>query len=238
MLSLCLVRHGQSLWNKQNKFTGWIDVDLTEEGKLEALKAGKFIKKEKYNFDIAYTSILKRANHTLDIILEEIDQSNIEIKKSWMINERHYGSLQGLNKKETAKKYGKNQVHEWRRGYDVKPPPLDKLDKSHPQFNELFKNIPSNLIPNSESLKDTYKRTIQYWNTEIINSFKEEKNILIVAHGNSLRALCKYLLEIKDNDIQKLEIPTGNPLIIEFENKEIKKIFYLDEQRKNELPVV
>ena len=238
MSSLCLVRHGQSLWNKENKFTGWIDIDLTEEGKLEAQKSGEFIKKGKYNFDIAYTSILIRANHTLDIILKEINQSSIEIKKSWLINERHYGALQGLNKQETAKKYGKDQVHAWRRGYDIKPPPLKKSDKSHPKFDELFKNIPTHLLPDSESLKDTYKRTIQYWDTEMVNSFNQGKNILIVAHGNSLRALCKYLLKIEDSNIQQLEIPTGNPLIIEFENKKIKKIFYLDEQRKNELPAV
>lgn len=219
MIKLVLVRHGQSEWNLANKFTGWTDVDLSEQGIREAKEAGQLLKEKGYEFDIAYTSTLKRANRTLDLILEELDQTDIPIKYSYRLNERHYGALQGLNKAETAKKYGKEQVHIWRRSADVRPPELSLDDPRHPRFDEKYKDLPPEDQPASEHLLDTVKRVLPYWESDIKPSLLEGKRIIISAHGNSLRALVKYLDNISDADIMKVEIPTGKPLVYELDEK-------------------
>ena len=213
MIKLVLVRHGESIWNLENKFTGWTDVDLSENGIREAQKAGFLLKKKGYTFDIAYTSVLKRANHTLDIILEELEET-IPIFKSWRLNERHYGALQGLNKDETRKKYGDEQVKLWRRSYDVCPPALTSDD---PRYLKML-NTYNEYIPHTECLKDTIERVIPYWKNTIVPSLKEGKKVIIVAHGNSLRGLIKYLDSIKDEEIVNLEIPTGKPIVYELDD--------------------
>ena len=227
MIKLVLVRHGQSVWNLENKFTGWTDVGLSENGINEAIEAGLVLKEKGYTFDIAYTSVLKRANDTLDYILKELGEENINIVKSWRLNERHYGALQGLNKKETALKYGDDQVHIWRRSYDVKPPELSDDD---PRYLEM-KSVYSEYIPHTECLKDTILRVIPFWNSDIKKSLLEDKKVIIVAHGNSLRGLIKYLDNISDEDIVHLEIPTGNPLVYELDDN-LKPIrhYYLKEE--------
>ena len=226
MIKLVLVRHGESVWNLENKFTGWTDVDLSENGIKEAIEAGKVLKEKGYTFDIAYTSVLKRANRTLDYILNELEL-NIPIYKSWHLNERHYGALQGLNKKETALKYGDEQVHIWRRSYDVKPPALEDNDE---RFLEM-KSDYTEYIPHTECLKDTVERVIPYWKNEILPNLKDNKKIIIVAHGNSLRGLIKYLDNISDEEIVKLEIETGNPICYEPDDN-LKPIrhYYLKEK--------
>ena len=225
MHKVVLVRHGQSVWNLENKFTGWTDVDLSENGINEAKSAGKLLKENGYTFDVAYTSVLKRANHTLDLILKELD-INIPINYNWRLNERHYGALQGLNKKETALKYGEEQVHIWRRSYDVLPPSLDDDD---PRYIEMLDNY-SEYVPHTECLKDTVLRVIPYWNSDILPSIKDGKKVIIVAHGNSLRGLIKYLDNISDEEIMNVEIPTGTPLVYELDD-EYKPIrhYYLTE---------
>ena len=224
MIKLVLVRHGQSAWNLENKFTGWTDVPLSENGVNEAIEAGKILKEKGFTFDIAYTSVLKRANDTLDLILKELGEENIPINKSWRLNERHYGALQGLNKKETADKYGEEQVHVWRRSYDVKPPSLSDEDERYLDM----KNKYTEYIPHTECLKDTIERVIPYWNDEIKKSLLENKKVIIAAHGNSLRGLIKYLDNISDDEIVNLEIPTGNPLVYELdENLKPIKHYYL-----------
>ncbi|MAW17417.1 MAG: 2,3-bisphosphoglycerate-dependent phosphoglycerate mutase [Candidatus Pelagibacter sp. TMED272] len=231
MSKLILVRHGQSTWNAENRFTGWVDVDLSEKGILEAQKSGRLIKNLNINIDVSYTSFLKRAIKTLTTILQE---NNLELKfnTSWEINERHYGSLTGLNKEETKKKIGEEQFKKYRRSWDIPPPPIDEKDKNHSLFSPLNASIPVGMIPFTESLKDTYNRVIPYYQKEIEKHIKENKNILISAHGNSLRSLCKYLFKISDQMINQLEIPTGNPLIIELDNiLQIQKYYYLDETR-------
>ncbi len=226
MIKLVLVRHGESLWNLENKFTGWTDVDLSENGIKEAIEAGKVLKEKGFTFDIAYTSVLKRANRTLDFILKELDL-NIPIYKSWHLNERHYGALQGLNKQETANKYGDEQVHIWRRSYDVKPPSLEDNDE---RYLDMLDNY-TEYIPHTECLKDTVERVIPYWENEILPNLKEGKKIIIVAHGNSLRGLIKYLDNISDEEIVKLEIETGNPICYELDDN-LKPIrhYYLKEK--------
>lgn len=214
MIKLILVRHGESIWNLENKFTGWTDVDLSVNGIKEAKEAGIELKNQGFSFDIAYTSDLKRANHTLDLILDELGEKDIPIIKDWHLNERHYGSLQGLNKAETANKYGDEQVHIWRRSYDICPPSLDDND---PRYIEA-KNKYGSIAPHSESLKDTIARVIPYWNQEILPKIKEGKKIIIVAHGNSLRGLIKYLDHVSDEDIVNLEIKTGNPICYELDD--------------------
>ncbi len=214
MIKLVLVRHGQSAWNLENRFTGWTDVDLSEQGVEEAIEAGKVLKENGYTFDVAYTSVLKRANRTLDIILEELNEKDIPIHKHWRLNERHYGALQGLNKKDTADKYGDEQVHIWRRSYDVQPPALDDNDERYLEM----KNNYSEYIPHTECLKDTVERVLPYWESDILPSLKENKKVIIVAHGNSLRGLIKYLDNISDDEIVGLEIPTGNPLVYELDD--------------------
>ena len=231
MSKLILTRHGQSVWNAENRFTGWVDVDLSEKGVLEAKKSGHLIKKLNIDIDVSYTSFLKRAIKTLTTILQENNLEN-KFNTSWEINERHYGSLTGLNKEETKKKIGEEQFKKYRRSWDVAPPPMTEDDNNKSLFSPLNVGIPTGMIPFTESLKNTYDRVIPYYKKEIENQIQKNKNVLISAHGNSLRALCKYLFKISDQKINELEIPTGNPLIIEFNNSlVIKKYYYLDEKR-------
>ncbi len=228
MIKLVLVRHGESIWNLENRFTGWTDVDLSENGIKEAIEAGKALKEKGYTFDIAYTSVLKRANKTLDYILDELDLKDISVIKSWRLNERHYGALQGLNKDEIREKYGEEQVHLWRRSFTVKPPALDYTDPRFPGNDDIYKDVPLNELPTCESLSDVYNRVIPYYNETILPSIKMGKNVIISAHGNSLRALCKYLNNISDDDIAKFEIKTGEILVYEFNEKnEIKEHYKL-----------
>jgi 2,3-bisphosphoglycerate-dependent phosphoglycerate mutase len=223
MAEIVLLRHGESTWNMENRFTGWTDVDLSEKGVEEAHSAGRILKQEGYIFDEAYTSLLKRAIRTLWIALEELDLLWIPEYKSWRLNERHYGALQGLNKAETAKKYGDEQVHIWRRSYDIPPPVLEKTDPRYPGMELKYKTMKEEDIPLTESLKLTVDRFLPYWHEVIAPRVKEGKKIIIVAHGNSLRALVKYLDNISDEDIPGLNIPTGVPLVYEL-NDELKPI--------------
>jgi len=218
MIKLVLVRHGQSEWNLENRFTGWTDVELTEQGMKEAEEAGIALREQGFHFDLAYTSVLKRAEHTLDLILKEMGEENIEIKRNWRLNERHYGALQGLNKDETKEKYGAEQVLLWRRSTDVRPPELDVTDPRYPGNDPKYKDLTEDELPKTENLIDTIKRVTQYWNSDIEKSLKEGKNVIIVAHGNSLRGLMKYLDNISDEDIIKLEIQTGNPICYELDD--------------------
>ncbi|SKC67207.1 2,3-bisphosphoglycerate-dependent phosphoglycerate mutase [[Eubacterium] yurii] len=223
-MKLVMIRHGQSQWNLENRFTGWKDVDLSEQGVQEAKKAGEDLKKDGFVFDIAYTSYQKRAIKTLNIVLEEIDELYIPVVKSWRLNERHYGALQGLNKAETAKKYGDEQVHIWRRSFDVPPPALEDDDERNVRFDAKYKDLDPKDMPKGESLKDTINRVMPFWESDISKSIKDRKNVIIAAHGNSLRALIKYLLEIDNEKILDLNLPTGVPLIFEIdENLKITK---------------
>ena len=232
MSKLILIRHGQSIWNAENKFTGWVDVGLSEQGILEAKKSGKLIKNLNINIDKSYTSFLKRAIKTLVIILEE-NNLKLKLNSSWEINERHYGSLTGLNKEETKQKIGEEQFKKYRRSWNIAPPLMSKNDKNNSLFSPLNVNIPQDLIPFTESLKDTYNRVIPFYESKIKTDLQNAKNIIIAAHGNSLRALCKKLFNISDQKINELEIPTGNPLVIEFDQiLEIKDIKYLDKSRE------
>jgi len=232
MNNLILVRHGQSFWNKERRFTGWADIDLTEHGKFEARCAGQLIKELHIEFDAYFTSVQKRAINTIEIILDILNKKNSEIKKAWELNERHYGALTGLNKDEMMKKHGKQQVQIWRRSFDVPPPPMKKTHPNHPSKNKTYINIPTNKIPNCESLKNTFERVIPFYEKNIKPILSSNKNILISAHGNSLRALCKKLLNISDKKIINFEMPTGNPLLIVFdENLKVKKYKYLDAKR-------
>lgn len=212
-MKLVLVRHGQSIWNKENLFTGWTDVDLTEEGWQEATQAGELLRNEGFDFDCCYTSYLKRAVHTLDAILTELDQVWLPVEKAWELNERHYGALQGLNKAETAQIYGEDQVKIWRRSYDVKPPLLDVDDVRCPRIQEQYRNVQSIDLPLGESLEDTIARVVPYYCDVILPQMQEGKRIIIVAHGNSLRALVKYLEKMSPEEIVEVNIPTGIPLI-------------------------
>ena len=218
MIKLVLVRHGESVWNKENKFTGWTDVDLSDEGIEFAKKAGVTLYENNFDFDIVYTSVLKRAIDTCNLIINEMKDIDLTIKRSYMLNERHYGALQGLDKKETAEKYGDEQVHLWRRGYSVKPPELSKDDPRYRGNDPLYRNVDKKLLPLSESLEDTVKRVVAYYNEEIVPNLKDNKKIMIVAHGNSLRGLIKYLDNISDEDIMNVEIPTGVPLVYELDD--------------------
>ena len=234
MSFLILIRHGQSIWNLQNRFTGWVDIDLTEKGEKEAEKAGSLIKIRNINIDYYYSSIQIRANNTLKIIQEILNDKKNFIR-AWQLNERHYGALTGLNKTEMKKKIGEEKVHEFRRSWDVKPDPLDKESPYHPYNIEIYKKILKENIPDTESLKDTYERVIKYFKAEIEKKLAK-KNILISAHGNSIRALCKYLFKLDNDQISKLEVPTGNPLIIELkENLKIGNCEYLDKARAKDL---
>ncbi len=228
---LVLVRHGQSTWNLENRFTGWTDVGLSDQGVEEAHTAGKLILKEGYKFDIAYTSVLKRAIKTLWIMLEELDLEWLPIINAWQLNERHYGALQGLNKAETAVKFGEGQVKLWRRSYDVPPPPLDLDDPRHPRFDPRYAGLKPEELPKCESLKDTVARMLPYWFSTIAPTIKSGKKVLVSAHGNSLRALVKYLDDVSEEDIVELNIPTGIPLIYELD-ADLKPIthYYLGDE--------
>ena len=235
MSYLVLVRHGQSVWNLEKKFTGWVDVDLTENGKSEAKKAGELISKNNLLIDHYFSSVQLRAKNTLKIILEELKDNKTPIE-AWELNERHYGVLTGLNKDEMKIKLGEDKVHQFRRSWDLRPEPLNIENPYHPSNIEIYKNIPQDRIPSTESLKDTYERVIDFYKKkiEIINN----KNILISAHGNSIRALCKYLFDLDNGEVSKLEIPTGNPLLIELSNeKKIIRAKYLDPARAKDLLV-
>ncbi len=218
MKKIVLIRHGESVWNKENLFTGWMDVTLSEKGLEEAKKAGQVLKKEGYKFDKAHTSLLTRAIKTLNIALEEMGELWVEVVKAWELNERHYGSLQGLNKSQTAEKYGEDQVKIWRRSYDTPPPALEEDDDRAASKDRRYANIDKNNLPLTECLKDTVARVIPYWENVILKDLKEGKNIIIAAHGNSLRALVKYLDNISDEDIVELNIPTGMPLVYELDD--------------------
>ena len=218
MPTLVLLRHGESTWNQENRFTGWTDVDLTEKGRAEAAKAGQLLKAEGLAFDVAYTSLLKRAIRTCWIALDELDQLWLPVCRSWRLNERHYGALQGLNKKETAERHGEAQVKIWRRSYDIPPPPLDPSDPRHAANDPRYASLPRADLPLTESLKDTIVRFLPYWDDTIGPSIKDGKRVLIAAHGNSLRALVKYLDRISDEDIVELNIPTGVPLVYELDD--------------------
>ena len=233
MSHLILVRHGQSEWNLQKRFTGWVDVDLAANGRLEACKAGELIKELKLDLNFFFCSYQKRAIETLNLILNTLRIKNNNIIKAWELNERHYGSLTGLNKEEMKKKLGEAKIHEFRRSWDVAPDPLSKNNPYHPLNIEIYKDIPKDKIPDTESLKNTYERVIKYFEKNIND--KIDKNVLVAAHGNSIRALCKYLFKINEKDISKLEIPTGNPLVLEFNNRIIKNARYLDKKRAKNL---
>ena len=216
-MKLVLIRHGESQWNLENKFTGWKDVDLSPKGVEEAKAGGKALREKGLVFDVAYTSYLKRAIKTLNYVLEELDELYIPIYKSWRLNERLYGALQGLNKAETAKKYGDDQVLIWRRSFDVAPPAIDKSSEYYPKSDRRYADLTDEEAPLGESLKDTIARVLPYWHSDISKSLKEGKNVIVAAHGNSLRALIKYLLNISDEDILKLNLTTGKPLIFEID---------------------
>jgi 2,3-bisphosphoglycerate-dependent phosphoglycerate mutase len=218
MIKLVLLRHGESEWNLANKFTGWTDVDLTLKGIRQARKAGELLTKEGFEFDKAYTSVLKRAIRTLWITLDEMDQMWIPVERSWKLNERHYGALQGLNKAETAAKYGDEQVLIWRRSYATRPPMLDPDDPRNARFERKYKDVPPEQIPLGECLADTVQRVIPYWNEKIVPDLHAGKQLIIAAHGNSLRALVKHLDNISDEDILQLNIPTGIPLVYELDD--------------------
>lgn len=231
MIKLVLLRHGESVWNKENRFTGWTDVDLSEKGFEEAKAGGKLLKEAGFEFDLAHTSVLKRAIRTLNIVLDELDLMWIPVKKSWRLNERHYGALQGLNKAETAAKHGEEQVFIWRRSYDIPPPPLSQDDKRNPRFDPRYKHLNPNEIPVTEALKNTVERFVPYWNEAIVPDLKAGARVLIAAHGNSIRALLKYLENIPDDEIVELNIPTAVPLVYELTDdlKPIKR-YYLGNQ--------
>lgn len=218
MINLVLVRHGQSIWNLENKFTGWTDVGLSSNGVNEAIEAGKVLKEKGFTFDLAYTSVLKRAEDTLTYILKEMNEEDIEIRRSWKLNERHYGALQGLNKDETRKKYGDEQVLLWRRSATVRPPKLELTDSRYPGNDPKYSNLTKEELPRTENLVDTIKRVVEYFKEEIEPELKNNKKIIIVAHGNSLRGLIKYLDNISDEDIISLELETGNPICYELED--------------------
>ena len=218
MIKLVLVRHGQSMWNLENRFTGWTDVELSEQGIKEAKEAGKVLKEKGYGFDVAYTSVLKRANDTLEYILEELGEQDIPVKKSWRLNERHYGALQGLNKDETKEKYGAEQVLLWRRSTDVRPPALSKDDERYPGNDPKYIELTENELPTTENLIDTIDRVMVYWNSDIVKDLEAGKRVIIAAHGNSLRGLIKYLDNMTDEEVIKLELQTGNPICYELDD--------------------
>ncbi|MCB0100988.1 MAG: 2,3-diphosphoglycerate-dependent phosphoglycerate mutase [Anaerolineales bacterium] len=228
MYKLVLVRHGQSAWNLENRFTGWTDVDLTELGKAEAAEAGKLLKEAGFDFDIAYTSVLKRAIKTLGVIQDVMNLDWLPVVRAWQLNERHYGALQGLNKAETAQEYGEDQVKIWRRSYDVPPPALELTDERHPKFDRRYASLTPEQQPATESLKITLDRVLPYWTSTLAPEIRSGKQVLIVAHGNSIRALVKYLDNVSEADIVELNIPTGLPLVYELdENLKPIKNYYL-----------
>lgn len=230
MYKVVFLRHGESEWNLENRFTGWTDVNLSENGIKEALEAGKLLSKEGYVFDLAYNSLLTRAIKTLNIILEEMNLSWIPVKKTWRLNERHYGALQGLNKVETVEKHGEAQVKIWRRSYDIAPPELSLKDHRHPYHDPRYKEFAQDMLPSTECLKDTVARVLPYWHDEIVPKVKSGKKVIVVAHGNSIRALIKYLDNLSEEDIVEYNVPTGIPLLYELDKdmKAIKKNYLGD----------
>jgi len=235
MAHLILVRHGQSVWNLEKRFTGWVDVDLTGQGKLEACKAGEYIKEAKIDISYFYSSFQLRAINTLKFIQDTLRDQREPIR-AWQLNERHYGALTGLNKDEMKEKLGEDKIHAFRRSWDIKPDPLSKNNPYHPLNIEIYKNIPKENIPDTESLKDTYERVMKFYIDEIQEKLKNDQNILISAHGNSIRALCKFLFKLDNQKIALLEIPTGNPLLISLDSKQnIKECSYLDQDRAKDL---
>lgn len=218
MKKVVLIRHGESVWNMENRFTGWTDVDLSPKGLEEAHEAGKLLKAQGYRFDMAYTSYLKRAIKTMNVVLEEMDQLWIPVEKTWRLNEKHYGNLQGLNKAETAEKYGDAQVKIWRRSYDIAPNPMAADDDRSPMREAKYANVDKNLLPLTESLKDTVNRIVPYWTQTIVPALKNQDQILIAAHGNSLRGIIKYIKGISDADIVSLNLPTAVPYLFEFDD--------------------
>ena len=236
MSHLILIRHGQSEWNLKNRFTGWVDVELSAQGKLEACKAGEMIKGQKIKFDYFYTSYQKRAIETLKLITTTLRAKDVETTKAWQLNERHYGALTGLNKDEMKKKIGEKKVHEFRRSWNISPEPLSKNNPYHPLNIDTYKNVPKKNIPDTESLEDTFNRVYPYFLEEIMTKLKKNKNILVSAHGNSIRAICKFLFQLDEIKITNLEIPTGNPLQIFFDSKnKIDFCRYLDKERAKDL---
>ena len=233
MIKLVLLRHGESVWNKENKFTGWYDSDLSEKGITEAEQAGQILKEEGYSFDVAFTSVLRRAIRTLWIALDVMDLMWIPVHRSWRLNERHYGALQGLDKAETAAEYGEEQVLIWRRSYDTPPPAVKKTDERYPGNDPIYKDLDEKDIPLTESLKDTSTRVLPYWHEEIVPVIKSGKRVIISAHGNSMRALVKYLDDVSDEDIVRLNIPTGVPLVYDLDNG-LKPLnnYYLGDQEE------
>jgi len=238
MIKLVLLRHGESIWNKENRFTGWVDVGLSEKGISEAKEAGQILKKDGYTFDITYTSVLKRATDTLKIAIEEMDHGKIPVIEAWQLNERHYGSLQGLNKSEMAQKYGEEQVLIWRRSYDIRPPALEKTDTMFPGNDSRYKKLKEKELPLTECLKDTVARVIPYWKKQIVPQLKKGQKIMIAAHGNSLRALVKHLDNVPDKEIVSLNIPTGVPLVYELDQN-LKPIrhYYLGDPKEIEAKI-
>ncbi len=228
MKRLVLLRHGESAWNKENRFTGWTDIDLSERGIREATDAGKTLKKEGFHFKIAYTSYLTRAIRTLWLSLEQMDLIWIPVFKTWRLNEKHYGSLQGLNKSEMAEKYGDQQVLIWRRSYDIPPPPLEENDPRHSRFDLRYQDLKPSEIPSTESLKETVERIVPYWKSEMSGKLREHGEVLVAAHGNSLRGIVKYLKSIPDKDIVELNLPTGIPYVFEFDDDlNLKKDYFI-----------
>ena len=233
MFRLVFLRHGKTFWNKKSLFTGWTDVELSEEGKEESRESGRTLKNKGFIFDIAFTSVLKRSIETLEIVLEEMNLKNIIIKKSWRLNERHYGALQGLSKIQMGKKHGEEQLFLWRRSFDVRPPPLKKDDERYPGKDPKYKHLEEKDIPLCESLKDVYERCLPYWKREIVPAIKSGKSVLVVAHGNSLRPIIKYIDNISDEGVSTLEVPLGIPVVYEFdENMKPMKHYYLADPRK------
>ncbi len=231
MMKLVLIRHGESEWNKLNLFTGWTDVDLSDKGREEAKAAGQTLKAEGYDFDVCYTSYLKRAIHTLNIVLDEMDRAWLPVIKSWKLNERHYGALQGLNKSETAEKYGEDQVKIWRRSFDVKPPALEESDERSATKQEMFRDVDKSLLPPNESLETTIERVVPYFNDVIKKDMQAGKRVVIAAHGNSLRALVKYFDNLSSEEIIGVNIPTAVPLVYEFDdNFNVIRHYYLGDQ--------
>ncbi len=233
MYKIVFLRHGESIWNKENKFTGWTDVDLSKKGIKECIESGKIMKRKGYTFDYAFTSVLKRGIRTLWLVQDVMDLMWIPVRRSWRLNERHYGALQGFNKAAMARKVGEEQVFKWRRSYAIRPPALKKSDKRYPGNQLIYKDVPKKDLPVTESLKDTVKRCIPYWHSHIVPMIKKKKKIIVSAHGNSLRALVKYLDKIPDKDVPNLNIPTGIPLVYEL-NKKMKPIrhYYLGNPKK------
>ena len=235
-MKLVLLRHGESIWNRENLFTGWTDVDLSDTGRAEAASAGRILKEEGFDFDVCFTSYLKRAIHTLNIVLEKMDREWLPVIKTWKFNERHYGAHQGLNKSETAAKFGEDQVKVWRRSYDVPPPSLDPNDARNPALNEQYRSIPEHLLPLTESLKETVERAVPYFEEEVKPRMIAGERVIIAAHGNSLRALVKVFEGLSDEEIVGVNIPTGVPLVYEFDSdfNVVSKRYLGDEDAVNE----